>query len=768
MSTVMSLPVSVCGHDAVTCPVAQQGQTAFPPPICLGGKHFQFQIWDGQPLPDRLLAYDTETAKIQEREIPPLALATVYGDAGSAYLLHPDQLAAFIRQHSQRFFCAHNAVFDFWVTAQHLQAEPDALAAWWGIAGDGRLCCTMLLDELISLARSDAEPISRGLGVVANEYCGLALDKNDPYRLRYAELIGVPVADWPAVEPGFFTYACKDPVATFQVMRVEAKIAQELIEPYEGELLPETLRRFGPLTACLQTQGAIALDFISRGGIGVDLQQARQLHAAVDEIVTQNVRELERLGGQEIFKRYKKTGAIQLTKSGAPRRNAKVIKARLEQIARAAAEPIEPPRLKDETVTDAGSYWAQHKELDPFITVYVQLYEQSNLLKFFKALNQDRVYPTYRPLVRTGRTSCSDPNLQQMPRDSRFREMIVAPPGYWLLQIDYSVLELRTLAQICLRRFGRSKLAELFRDGLDPHRYTAALLLGMTLEQFGQLPAKEQKQHRQRAKAINFGVPGGLGAASLVSYAKHGYGVEMTLEEAQQFRQKLITQVYPELSAYLQDHPHADLAANLHCIEAAVQHAFPQQRQVNTAYRIVSGELRDQDGKRYKQDVIDHVWQTLQKLNGNPRLQGELQTRRSSTDLARQIFWGHAVTISGRRRGQVGYTQRANSPFQALAADGNKLALFRLLRAGYRVCGFIHDEMLVLIPDGVDYDSAVARVQQILQESMQELTPSIPIKTEYLLADRWYKDVDQQPRDDAGRIMPYRRQAKGQVSGLVV
>jgi hypothetical protein len=31
----------------------------------------------------------------------------------------------------------------------------------------------------------------------------------------------------------------------------------------------------------------------------------------------------------------------------------------------------------------------------------------------------------------------------------------------------------------------------------------------------------------------------------------------------------------------------------------------------------------------------------------------------------------------------VGYTQRANSPFQSLAADGNKLALFRLLRAGF-------------------------------------------------------------------------------------
>jgi hypothetical protein len=46
-------------------------------------------------------------------------------------------------------------------------------------------------------------------------------------------------------------------------------------------------------------------------------------------------------------------------------------------------------------------------------------------------------------------------------------------------------------------------------------------------------------------------------------------------------------------------------------------------------------------------------------------------------------------------------------------------------------------------------------VQQILVDSMQELCPDIPICTEYLLADRWYKDVDEQPRDEQGRIIPY-------------
>ena len=121
--------------------------------------------------------------------------------------------------------------------------------------------------------------------------------------------------------------------------------------------------------------------------------------------------------------------------------------------------------------------------------------------------------------------------------------------------------------------------------------------------------------------------------------------------------------------------------------------------------------------------------------------------------------------MSGRIRGHINFTQKANTPFQGLAADGNKLALFRLLRAGYQVCGFIHDEALVLIPDGSDYTASVHDVQQILCDSMQELTPDIPIYCEYLLADRWVKDVDDQPTDVLGKIIPYNSEAHSEREG---
>jgi hypothetical protein len=38
---------------------------------------------------------------------------------------------------------------------------------------------------------------------------------------------------------------------------------------------------------------------------------------------------------------------------------------------------------------------------------------------------------------------------------------------------------------------------------------------------------------------------------------------------------------------------------------------------------------------------------------------------------------------------------------------------------------------------------------------MREFTPDVPVETEFLLADRWYKGVEEQPRDMHGRIVPF-------------
>jgi DNA polymerase I-like protein with 3'-5' exonuclease and polymerase domains len=75
-------------------------------------------------------------------------------------------------------------------------------------------------------------------------------------------------------------------------------------------------------------------------------------------------------------------------------------------------------------------------------------------------------------MVRSGRTSCSGPNIQQIPRESVFRQAFVPSPGHFLLAVDYSFIELRTLAAHLLHRYGSSTLAEVIKEGMDPDAFT--------------------------------------------------------------------------------------------------------------------------------------------------------------------------------------------------------------------------------------------------------------------------------------------------------
>jgi DNA polymerase-1 len=58
----------------------------------------------------------------------------------------------------------------------------------------------------------------------------------------------------------------------------------------------------------------------------------------------------------------------------------------------------------------------------------------------------------------TGRTSSSEPNLQNVPRDPRFRELIRARPGHLILSADYAAIELRIAAVLAERAIADLRL----------------------------------------------------------------------------------------------------------------------------------------------------------------------------------------------------------------------------------------------------------------------------------------------------------------------
>lgn len=150
-----------------------------------------------------------------------------------------------------------------------------------------------------------------------------------------------------------------------------------------------------------------------------------------------------------------------------------------------------------------------------------------------------RLHPKYGQIgAWSGRMSCGGPNIQQIPREAAFRRCFPAPPGKKLVIADYSQIELRVAAQIS----GDRRMTDAYRNGEDLHRLTAALISETSPEQV-------TKAQRQAAKAVNFGLIFGMGAAGLAQYARQSYGVEMTLEQAERFRNSFF-KAYPGIAAW--------------------------------------------------------------------------------------------------------------------------------------------------------------------------------------------------------------------------
>ena len=137
-----------------------------------------------------------------------------------------------------------------------------------------------------------------------------------------------------------------------------------------------------------------------------------------------------------------------------------------------------------------------------------------------------RVHPSFHQTVAaTGRLSCSNPNLQNIPVRSdlgaRIRSAFVAGQGCRLLSADYSQIELRVLAHLS----HDPVLVDAFGKNEDIHTRTAS-------EVFGIDPLLQTGEMRRRAKAINFGIIYGQTAFGLARE------LQISHRDAQEFIQR--------------------------------------------------------------------------------------------------------------------------------------------------------------------------------------------------------------------------------------
>lgn len=497
----------------------------------------------------KVLVLDAETELIAPGVPAPASVLWAFARAtGDAWLELPAQAHAIIREallDEDTVLIGHNIVYDLGVFVN----EAGCLDLVYRAYDQGRIRCTQVAQQIADIARGQFYLVrndgSTGYALADLEQGHLGRDRtaekkgDDVWRTRYAELRGMALAEMPQDAKD---YALRDAIGTRDVRASQIRRYGD-VQPGERENLRQ----------------AWALHRMSMAGLRTDPQAVSVLKTRLLGEREQNVRRLRDVG---LLKPARLTSdrvraGVQpdwweTGRGGAQRpmvwsKNMAAIQERVS-----AAFDGRPP------LTDKGRVSTDRDTLlrtgDPDLAILADASGVDKLLNtyipFLERGTQTPVNPSYQVVVRTGRTSCREPNIQNLPRDGSVRECFVPARGNVFVDADYATLELCALAQVCLWLFGYSRMADAINAGRDLHLALAAALLGTTYEDVvARQDSSEVKRARQFAKVGNFGLPGGLGEDTLIEYARANYGLEMTWEQAHSLKTTWL-ETFPEMTEY--------------------------------------------------------------------------------------------------------------------------------------------------------------------------------------------------------------------------
>lgn len=332
---------------------------------------------------------------------------------------------------------------------------------------------TMLAEHLI-----DSEG-PKGLKVLGAKYCGVP-----DWSVDVGRAAGLPTKV-------LYEYASMDTAVTTEIrlrQNCEEGLLKDLIMP-----------------------ASKALTFAERNGVGLDRVGAEKTRVELmskSEEITQKVSQYGPCGTPNEVSHllYGTLGlpVLERTDTGKPRVTGSILK-----------------RLDNPVAGMLAERQKMQKGVSAFLTPWLRATDGSE---------DPRLYSTFRLAgTATGRLSSggaegsSGINLQQIPRDKRFKRLITAREGYTLAELDYSQIELRVAAHLA----NESSMMEIYRSGGDIHTATAIAVTGKE---------SVEKSDRTKAKAVNFGFLYGMSANSFKDYARDSYGVNLTDEEASEYR----------------------------------------------------------------------------------------------------------------------------------------------------------------------------------------------------------------------------------------
>ena len=435
------------------------------------------------------IAIDTETTLSTDAEpVPRLVSVAIAWSDGCELLLPHVSTTSPVRRALREGCILANAPFDVHVLLrQWPDLLPDILDAYW----NDRIFDVLTREKLIDIALGTKTKDKKyNLGAVALRRADIELDKNDPYRLRYEALLGLPLAAWPEAAK---KYALDDATTTYAVWE-----AQEFVRTWEGLFTLEEAGR--------RARKHIALYSHERRGMIVDREFVGGLIRNLDAEIAEHWTACEAAGLVRINK-ARECGFS---------RNKKLAQTMMEEVC--SNPSMTPPSKKfpngqialSEDALMAADIPAGHP-----LDHYRQLGAKDTQRTRLQGYDVPVARTHYDELMGSGRTSSDHPQMQNLT--PAWRPMFVAAPGHVFLISDYSKAELVAWAQVLLDLFGpdapTATLAEALREGRDIHE-EMRLQIG-------------EEAERRVAKIANFMLMGGGGAQRFQDAVREETGGEI-------------------------------------------------------------------------------------------------------------------------------------------------------------------------------------------------------------------------------------------------
>lgn len=653
-----------------------------------------------------VVAWDTETWRIAPgRVAPPMVCASFAwrrpdGALRSTLLDRPtaiELLRMLLRRPEGPTLVAHNGSFD---AAVLIAAAPDLEDDVWRAYDAGKMRCTMIRELLLAVAAGEANrrtpAVSLSACVERHLHERVEGKGADSWRTRYHELDSVPLKQWPEEAR---RYAELDARYCLRVYEEQDRVAADMTE--DG-MIPDEVP---------QTQGAWGLHLNDCWGLRCDPGRVDAYEASLEERIERARPVLEEQGwlvnGSVVEAAVKQAvriaydaydlGYPALTDTGETKlkkaQEAAEVAIR-ERYVSIAGDVLRTVPCLDGTCTEDGPCG---EPLHILADRKDAALGRSRYLKHLRRGCSEVVNARTSPVLSTGRAAISKPPLQQWPRKGGARECFAPRRGWLYIGADFEGAEMVTLAQVLLDVVGYSELAEALLRGLDPHIVTAADLLGIDYLEAEQRKAagdKKVKDARQLSKALNFGLPGGMGPDAFVRYAWKSWGVRVEVVKAKALKERWL-ELYPEVREYF----------------ASVSAAIAAGGGAHDYVQPYSGRLRG---------AVEYC------------------------ALCNTAFQGLAADAAKAALYRV---QRECWTGEDYSHAG---ALF-----GARPVIFVHDEIIAEAQVDRAADAA-ERLSVIMVEELALRCPDLApaCRAEPWISDRWSKEVES-VRDDQGRLIPW-------------